>query len=387
MDSSHLNIVADENIPYVQEVFGPLGHVRLVSGRTITPSIIKDANVLLVRSITKVNRELLHNSPISFVGTATAGLDHIDVEYLANCGIPLASAQGGNANSVAEYVTTAMVILADKQGVDLAEKSIGIIGVGHIGRLVKSKAEALGMRVVLNDPPQALATQDPIYRTLEEVLECDVVTLHVPLTFEGPYRTHHLFNHETLAHLRPSSIFINTSRGEVVDTPSLINLLKRNSNRAVVLDVWESEPDINWEMFKLVNLGTPHIAGYSLDGKARGTSLIYQSLCQHLGITPSWTPSQSLPPPAFSQIEIDTKVESTPSSLTNLITSIYNLKADHTRLAGLLQLPPEHRPLEFDRLRQSYPVRREFYNTSVKIVNQNEKLQRQIKGLGFNIGN
>jgi len=379
------NIVADENIPYVEDAFASLGQVTCVPGRAIGPSTIKNAQVLLVRSITKVNRELLKNSPIQFVGTATSGLNHIDAEFLQARRIAFASAQGGNAHSVSEYVITALMITAQRQGLTLSGKSIGIIGVGNIGRLVKAKAEAFGMTVVLNDPPLAQETGDKIYRSLEEALGCDVVTLHVPLTFEAPFQTFHLFTDATLAHLKPSTIFINTSRGEVVDGQALLSRLQKNTQGATVLDVWESEPDINWELFQLVSLGTPHIAGYSLDGKARGTFLIYQALCQHLGVTPSWSPSQSLPFPAWHRVEIETKGKTLEQSLGDLTTNIYNLEADHFRMAELLQLHPEKRLIEFDRLRKLYPIRREFHNTRVKLANGSVELQRGIAGLGFKI--
>jgi len=385
VNSPALNIIADENIPFVQDAFGSLGKIKLVQGRAIDPSTIKDTQVLLVRSVTRVNRELLENSPIQFVGTATAGLDHIDLEYLQARGIAIASAQGGNANSAAEYVITALLILAQRQGLTISRKSIGIVGVGNIGRLVKAKAEALGMAVVLNDPPLAQETGDKRYRPLEEALDCDVVTLHVPLTHEGPFRTYHLFNHPNLANLKPSTIFINTSRGEVVETQALLSRLQKKPQGATVLDVWESEPDISWELFRLVSLGTPHIAGYSLDGKAQGMFLIYQALCQHLGLKPTWSPSDSLPAPALPKTSIDPKGNSSEQILCDLATRIYNLEADHTRMGQLLQIPPEKRPLEFDRLRKQYPVRREFHNTKVILVNVRAELQQKITGLGFKV--
>jgi erythronate-4-phosphate dehydrogenase len=380
-----LNIVADENIPYVKEAFETIGTVKLVPGRAMSPSTVRDAQVLLVRSVTKVNPELMENSQIQFVGTATAGLDHIDSDYLQKRGIAFASAQGGNANSVAEYVVTALLIIANQQGLRLAGKSFGIVGVGNIGRIVKAKAEALGMAVVLNDPPLGQETGDKTYRPLKEALNCDVVTLHVPLTYGGPFKTFHLFDDATLAHLKPSAIFINTSRGEVVDTQVLLNRHKKKTDGKTVLDVWESEPNINWELSQQVNLGTPHIAGYSLDGKAQGTFLIYQALCQYRGLTPSWIPSQSLPLPALPRVEIDTKDKTFEQILGNLTKNIYNLEADHFRMAELLQIHPEQRPLEFDRLRKHYPIRREFHNTKIKLVNGPPELQRKIAGLGFKV--
>ena len=383
MTPNDLNIVADENIPYVQEAFKTVGTVRLVSGRTMSPATVKDAQVLLVRSVTKVNRELLENSQIQFVGSATAGLDHIDSEYLQARGITFASAQGGNANSVAEYVVTAMLIIANQKGQRLAGKSLGIVGVGNIGHLVKEKAESLGMTIILNDPPLEQQTGDNKYRPLKEVLNCEVVTLHVPLTYEGPFKTFHLFNGDTLAHLKPSALFINTSRGEVVDSLALLNRYKKTTEAKTVLDVWESEPNIDWELFQHVTLGTPHIAGYSLDGKAQGTFLIYQALCQHLGLSPSWSPSQSLPLPAVSWLEIEAKGKTSEAIQQNLTTGIYDLEGDHIRMAELLKLPQDKRPSAFDRLRKHYPVRREFHNTKVRLLNGDTDLQRRVEGLGF----
>ncbi len=385
MTPNDLNIVADENIPYVQEAFKTVGTVRLVPGRTMTAATVKDAQVLLVRSVTKVNRDLLENSQIQFVGSATAGLDHIDSEYLHSCGLAFASAQGGNANSVAEYVVTAMLIIANQEGQRLAGKSIGIVGVGNIGHLVKEKAESLGMTIVLNDPPLEQQTGDKKYRPLKEVLNCEVVTLHVPLTYEGPFKTFHLFNGATLAQLKPSAIFINTSRGEVVDSLALLNRYKKTTAGKTVLDVWESEPNIDWELFQQVTLGTPHIAGYSLDGKAEGTFLIYQALCQHLGLTPSWRPSHSLPSPAVPRVEIETK-EKTVEVIQGILTKgVYDLEGDHTRMAALLKLPQDNRPLAFDSLRKHYPIRREFHNTKVRLLNGHTELQRVVEGLGFRI--
>jgi erythronate-4-phosphate dehydrogenase len=377
--------VADENIPFVKEAFETLGTVKLVPGRTMSPSTIKDAQVLLVRSVTKVNRELLENSPIQFVGTATSGLDHIDSEYLQSAGIAFASAQGGNANSVAEYVVTALLMRANQQGLKLAGKSMGIVGVGNVGRLVKAKAEALNMAVLLNDPPLGQETGDNLYRPLKEALDCDVVTLHVPLTYEGPFKTFHLFDDATLAQLKPSAIFINTSRGEVVDTQALLNRHKKETDGKTVLDVWESEPSINWELFQQVNLGTPHIAGYSLDGKAQGTFLIYQALCKHFGLTPSWNPADSLPAPTVPHINIEPINKPVEQTLGELTEDIYKIEADHARMATLLKIPLENRPLAFDRLRKDYPIRREFHHTKVKLLNGEAELQRKVEGLGFKI--
>jgi len=386
VNSCGLNIVADENIPYAREAFETVGTVKLVPGRAISPSTLMDAQVLLVRSVTKVNGELLANGQIQFVGTATAGLDHIDTQYLQRHRIAFASGQGGNANSVAEYVMTALLVLAQRHGILLSGQSIGMVGVGHIGRLVKTKAEALGMTVVLNDPPLEQKTGDKKYRPLSEVLDCDVVTLHVPLTFKGPFKTFHFFNDATLARLKPSAMLINTSRGEVLDTQALLNRLHQKPSRATVLDVWESEPTINWELFKQVSLGTPHIAGYSLDGKAQGTFFIYQALCNHVGLTPSWSPPDSMPAPAVPHLTLDPRDQPVEHILGELATGIYDIEADHARMAALLKIPQGERSLAYDNLRKHYPTRREFQNTNVKLLNGTTELQRQVAEFGFQVG-
>jgi erythronate-4-phosphate dehydrogenase len=208
-----IRIVADANIPHVEQCFSHLGQVVTVQGRQITTDLIRNAEILLVRSVTLVNRELLDGTAVRFVGTATIGYEHVDLDYLRERGIGFASAPGSNANSVAEYVIAALLEIAGRHGQRLADMSIGIVGAGHVGSLVDAKCKAIGMKTVLNDPPLARTSGDPIYRLIEEVFGCDIVTLHVPLTFQGPDRTYHLADEKWLASLRPGAIFINTSRG------------------------------------------------------------------------------------------------------------------------------------------------------------------------------
>ena len=377
-----LNIVAGESIPYVQEAFTTLGKVTMLSGRSITTADLNHTDVLLVRSITKINEALLQGSAVKFVGSASAGIDHVDTAYLQSQKIGFASSPGGNANSVAEYVITALLIVAHQQNCTLAGKSIGIVGVGNIGKLVKQKAEALGMTPILNDPLLA-ETSEINNHSLEDTLKCDIVTLHVPLTKDGPFPTHHLINKDSLKWLKPSTIFINASRGEVVETQALLNAIRNQQIGPTVLDVWEHEPQINWDLFEAVTLGTPHIAGHSLDGKAAGTFMIYAALCTHLGVEPTWNPSHSLPAPLVPSIDLELTNQTDEEALRVLTTRIYDLEVDYSRMKALLAVPIKERPALFDGLRKNYPVRREFHRTNVHIPSHRPTLTQHVSAHGF----
>jgi len=377
-----LNILAGENIPYVKEAFERLGKITFLPGRAINAAALKDTHVLLVRSITKVDEALLQGSLVKFVGTASAGVDHIDTSYLKAQNIAFASATGANANSVAEYIIASLLLIAKQHSFALDGKTIGIVGVGNIGKLIKQKAEALGLHPVLNDPPLAETSQFD-HCSLEETLDCDVVTLHTPLTTEGPHPTYHLLNEHTFKWLKPSGIFINAARGEVVDTDALLNAITHKRIGPTVLDVWEHEPDINWNLFEAVTLGTPHIAGHSLDGKANGTFMIYTALCKHLGVEPTWNPLQSLPLPIVPSIKMNTQHQPDEEQIREIVTKVYDLEADFHRMQKLLTAAPEERPKLFDELRKHYPVRREFHRTTVKLLNHRNKLRQMITELGF----
>lgn len=377
-----INMVAGENIPYVKEAFTHLGNLTFLPGRSITSTDLKDTNALLIRSITRVDKALLHETPVEFVGSASAGTDHIDADYLKARNIGFASAAGSNANSVAEYVMAALLFLGKRHNFSLQGKTIGIVGVGHIGKLVKSKAEALGMRPVLNDPPLAETGQID-HRPLEETLGCDIVTLHTPFTTGGSYPTYHLLNDHTLKWIKPSAIFINAARGEVVETHALLDAIRHQRIGPTIIDVWEDEPGINWDLFQAVTLGTPHIAGHSLDGKANGTFMIYAALCKHLDVVPTWNPAQSLPPPMVPSIQIDLDQKSDEEIVGEVVKKMYDLEADYRRMGELLTTSPNERPRLFDGLRKNYPVRREFYTTSVTLPRNQKRLQRMLQGIGF----
>lgn len=281
--------IADENMPFAREAFGSLGEVRSLPGRSIGPGDVRGADILAVRSVTRVDERLLSGSRVRFVGTATIGTDHVDTAYLERAGIGFASAPGCNAVSVAEYVVAALLVLARRHRFSLGEKCLGIIGVGNVGSRVLERSRVLGMKVIANDPPLAEKTGDPLYRPLEEVIEgADIITLHVPLTREGAYPTYHMANQRFLDRVKPGAMLFNTSRGAVAGSAALKQALEDGRLAATVLDVWENEPGIDMELMRRTDIATPHIAGYSYDGKIRGTTMIYQAACRHFSLEPAW---------------------------------------------------------------------------------------------------
>jgi erythronate-4-phosphate dehydrogenase len=380
-----MKIIADENIPFVAECFSSIGEVEVVPGRKITPAVIADADVLLVRSITPVGADLLAGSKVRFVGTATIGFDHIDIEYLSRNNIGFASAPGSNANSAAEYVIAALLNIAQQHSIDLEGKSIGIIGVGNVGSRVATKASALGMKTYLNDPPLQRQTGDTKYLPIEKLFDCDFVTLHTPLTFEGEDKTFHLAGKSFFRSLKKRCVFINASRGGVVDSSALKAAIEESRLRATVLDVWENEPNIDVELLEMVDIGTPHIAGYSLDGKIAGMIMIYKAACDCFELDVKYDIDSFLPVPAIPELKINTQSVSGQDALLGVVEKIYDIKADDVRLRRMLEESAKERGKCFDSLRRNYPVRREFQNTNVIVDYGNSSLAKKLKGIGFEI--
>ncbi len=364
MPGAPLRILADENIPLAVEAFGTLGTVRLLPGREITPADVQEADVLLVRSVTRVDARLIDGSPVRFVGTATIGTDHVDEAALRKRGIAFAHAPGSNAGSVVEYVLAALLRLAGRRGEALRGKTVGIVGCGNIGGRLAARLPALGLHVLKNDPPLA-AQSGPSHDfiPLDALLaEADVVTLHVPLTYGGPHPTHHFFEETTLGRLKPGAWLLNTARGPVVASDALKAMRAAGGPGAVVLDVWENEPTPDPDLLRRVDIATPHIAGYSYDGKVQGTVMLYDALVGHLGASPEWEAASAfapgpgdrptLTPPAPGLSETDW--------LDALVRQMYDLGADDARLRRLPDLPPEEHAAYFSTLRKTYPRRRSF---------------------------
>ena len=375
-----MKIVADANIPYVRECFSSIGEVTAMSGREMTPWIVADADILLVRSITPVGVDLLAGSKVRFVATATIGFDHIDLDFLRQNKIGFASAPGSNANSAAEYIIAGLLKIGQRHHIELEGTSIGVIGVGNVGTRVVAKAEALGMTVVRNDPPKLDATGDPKFRPVDEALACDVVTLHVPLTTEGPYPTAGMVDESFLERIKPGAIFINTSRGPVVSDAALSAALSAKHIDAAVLDVWQGEPAIDLDLLRLVEIATPHIAGYSYDGKVRATLMLYRSLCEHLGCRPKWNPDPAMPPPPNPCITPAAKGGQT--AVMQAATCAYDILFDNRNLREELSMRPDLAAIHFDGLRKYYRARREFPCFTVRCV-WNGNLAQSVAALGF----
>lgn len=370
-----MKIIADENIPRVTEAFSTLGDVSLVNGRSMGAADVRDADILLVRSVTRVDANLLAGSDVRFVGSATIGFDHVDRDYLAGRGIGFATAPGSNATSAAEYVISALLVLSGRHGIDLQGRTLGIVGRGNVGSRVRQKAAALGLECLVNDPPLQAAGVADEFVDLETVLQCDFITLHVPYTREGQWPTHHLLDGERLQQLRPGATLINTARGAAVDNTALNDFLASGPDVHVVLDVWENEPAINIDLLHRVEIATPHIAGYSLDGKLRGTAMIYRAACDALGVAPGWDVASVLPSAPVATV----------SNMGEAILASYDIREDDARLRTTAGQAVTDRAAAFDRLRKEYPVRREFAELQLDCRDCTAAVRDACTGLGFRL--
>ncbi len=364
---SDLRIVADENIPFVQEAFGAFGAVQLKTGRALGAADVREADVLLVRSVTRVDAGLLDGSGVRFVGSATIGTDHVDQDYLRRRGIAFAHAPGSNATSVVEYVLAALLHLAVTTGEALRGKTVGVVGCGNVGSRLAARLPALGARVLVNDPPLAERAEGagevrPFVPLPHLLAEADVVSLHVPLERTGLHPTFHLLGTEELAHMKSGDWLINTARGPVVSNEALRHALKAAQIGAAVLDVWEDEPTPDPALLHRVALGTPHIAGYSFDGKVQGTIQLYDAFLDHFGLPRRWRPEVALAPTPEDHLTLDAPDPALPETayLHALVRQMYDVADDDARLRLLLSRPPEEHAAYFTHLRKTYPRRRTF---------------------------
>lgn len=384
-----LTIVADENIPWVEEAFGSLGSVTTCSGRAITQALVQTADVLLVRSVTRVDAALLAGSRVQFVGSATIGTDHIDHAYLADQGIAFAHAPGSNADSVVEYVLSALLHLAVTHNEPLRGKTVGLVGCGNIGGRLAQRLPALGLRVLPNDPPLAAQTGSHDFVELDHVLaEADIISLHVPLTRTGPHATYHLFDEAVLQRLLPNTWLLNTCRGPVVDNAALLHHIKAGRLDATVLDVWETEPDLSMPLLERVDLGTPHIAGYSYDGKVTGTAMLYEALLAYLKRPSTWNPETIYAPAPEDQLALEAPSSTLPEHawLHHLTQQMYPIAEDDQRLRHLFLLPEAERGAYFTHLRKTYPRRRIFslhYIPAAEVPKAYREAVRQGLGIGY----
>lgn len=380
-----MNILADKNISCIAEACKDLGDVQFYEGRNIHRTLLEWADVLLCRSTIQVNEELLKGTKIRFVATATSGSEHVDERYLASRGIVFSHAAGSNARSVAEYVFTALFSLASNKSMTLLDKSIGIIGVGHIGTWVKKFAEQLGMKVILNDPPRKRQTADDSLKSIDEALAADIITLHPALTFDGSDPTFHLLNEDRLKQVNPSAIFINTSRGAVVDTEALFTVADKNLLRNIVLDVFEDEPIIPLHLLQYVDIATSHVAGHSHDGKLLGTRTVYESLCSFLYTKPIRDYRDALPGILVLKPMMNARRGSVEEIVSDILKIVYDIRRDDRALRKTVLIPPDERRIYFDNLRGNYPVRREFSAYHIDGSHLPHDVQHILRALGFNM--
>jgi erythronate-4-phosphate dehydrogenase len=374
-------IVADENIPLLDAFFARFGEIRRVPGRSIDRATVEQADVLLVRSVTRVDRALLEGSKVRFVGTCTIGTDHLDLDYFQQAGITWSSAPGCNARGVVDYVLGSLLTLADIEGADLTQRTYGVVGAGEVGGRLVKVLQGLGWNVLVCDPPRQ-AAQGGDFVSLEHIIEqCDVISLHTPLTRSGAGSTWHLFDDRRLNQLKPGAWLINASRGPVVDNAALREVLLEREDLQAVLDVWENEPEVDVALAELCVLATPHIAGYSLDGKQRGTAQIYQAFCDFLELPAQVKLSDLLPSPWLSQVTLNADCD--PAwALAMVCRGVYDPRRDDADFRRRLVGSVSEQRAAFDALRKHYPSRREIDGLQVRIEGDSPELRRIVAALG-----
>lgn len=379
-----LTLVADENILGLQDLIRniPDLNIKLLTcaGRQISAQALADADVLFVRSVTQVNEALLKNSPVQFVGTATAGLEHIDTAYLKQRGIHFCSAQGANANAVAEYVLTAMAYLSREQGQNYFSKKIGIVGHGHVGKTLEHKLRALGSDIRLYDPwlqkehEHTHASNTPVYSEWNELLECGVISFHVPLVKNGLFPTEQMMDKGFFSAIADNCLLVNAARGEICDEAALLEKIK-NSQIKTVWDVWNKEPGINQQLLAEVDLASPHVAGYSLDAKLNASQYLLQALCDFMGVKSSIDESANT---VNEAIELDVRG----MHLFDILLHAYNPCDDSRRLKDFGEGPLA---TYFDALRKNYRHRLEWRHYHISGSKLAAELEHHLKGLGFSL--
>ncbi|RTQ99403.1 4-phosphoerythronate dehydrogenase PdxB [Halomonas nitroreducens] len=378
-----MRIVVDANVPAAMECFAPLGEVVRVPGREIDADTVRSADALVVRSITRVDEALVAGSRLRFVGTCTIGTDHVDPAALSARGIAFASAPGCNADAVVDYVLGSLATLAERQGFRLLERRVGIVGVGNVGGRLLEHLQALGIDCLACDPPRAEREGHEGFVDLDTLVEaCDVLCLHTPLVRDGPHATHHLLDAQRIAELAPGSVVLNAGRGDCLDGQALRGRLSALGDITAVLDVWEGEPAIDAALRDLAAIATPHVAGYSLDGKLRGTHRIYQALAHRLGLPARLTFEMLAPPPPLSGLTLEAGLE-VEEALRLCMRAVYDVRRDHDSLNRESRC--QGVAMGFDACRASYPLRREFATLAVTLRPGAERLAGPLQAAGFRV--
>lgn len=375
---AQMKIVADDKIPFLKGALEQYSKVLYLPGREINNEVLKDADALVIRTRTKCSEKLLSGTGVKFIGTATIGYDHIDTAYCDANGIRWTNAPGCNSSSVQQYIISSLLRIARKEGRSLRGMTLGVVGKGNVGSKVAHFADLLGMRVLVNDPPRAREEGSQGYTDLSTLLkESDFLTLHVPLNRKGSDITFHLMDENKFASLKEGAWFINSSRGEVTVSAALKKALLSGKLGGAVIDVWENEPVPDCSLVDLCYITTPHIAGYSTDGKANGTAMTVNALTEFFGLSKEkWYPS-AVPEPAEPLIVIECHEKTDEEILFEAVMHSYDVSADSEEL--------KDSPGDFERLRGDYPLRREFGSYTVKLINPSSSVYSYIMSFGFNV--
>jgi len=371
-----MKIVIDDKIPYIRGAFEGVAEVIYLPGSKTTPEVVKDADAIVTRTRTICNEKLLSGSSVKFIATATIGYDHIDTDYCDAAGIKWTNAPGCNSKSVEQYIASTLMVLAERKKLQLKDLCIGVVGVGNVGSKVARVCRLLGMKVLLNDPPRERAEGSAAFVSLKKIMdEADIITLHVPLNMKGEDSTFHLGNEVFFAELKRKPILINSCRGEVIGTMAVKAALKSGEISAFVCDCWENEPDPDLELLAITEIATPHIAGYSKDGKATGTQMSVQAISQFFGLgLENWKPS-GVELPANPVIELDGSGLSTQEIIAKAILATYDIRNDDHAF--------RKNPEQFEQLRGDYPTRREFPAFTIQVKNVENETLEILQKLGF----
>ncbi len=373
-----MKIIIDDKIPYIRGAFEDVAEVIYLPGSKTTAEIAKNADAIVTRTRTICNEKLLAGSSVKFIATATIGYDHIDTDYCDAAGIKWTNAPGCNSKSVEQYIASALMVLAETKKLKLKDLCIGIVGVGNVGSKVAKICEIFGMKVLLNDPPRERAERSDKFVSLETIKnEADIISLHVPLNIKGEDATFHMGNESFFSALKKRPVLINSCRGEVIKTDAVKKALKTKQLSSFVCDCWENEPDLDLELLEMTEIATPHIAGYSKDGKAKGTLMSVLAISDFFGLgLNNWQPS-GVELPTNPIIEIDGEGMNEQEVFSKAILHTYDIRHDDK----LLRLSPEH----FEQQRGDYPTRREFQAFTIRTQRVEEKTLEKLELLGFNV--
>jgi len=373
-----MKIVIDDKIPYIQGALEPFAEVIYLPGSRTTAEVVRDADVLITRTRTLCSRELLEGSRVKLIATATIGFDHIDIDWCARAGVTWSNAPGCNAESVNQYIASALFSYARRKELTLKGQTIGIIGVGQVGSRIARTCRILGMEVLLNDPPRERAEGSAQFVSLQEICRAaDIISFHVPLNLEGQDKTLHMVDPDFCSAVDRTPLLLNTCRGEVFDTGALHEGLGTGQLSGLVLDCWEHEPAIDLGLLAKVDFGTPHIAGYSKDGKAKGTQTSVRAVSRFFGLgIDDWTPP-GVEPPENPVIELDGAGLSEESVLAAAVLATYEIERDDEAL--------RRHPERFEQLRGDYPVRREFDSYSIDARRVDADTMRKLGQMGFKV--